>query len=214
LYRTVGWVATLFPVALDLAGDGGCASTLKSVKEQLRAVPGRGLGYGALRYLREGIAGAEGLAGGPEAEVSFNYLGQFDWTSAGGEGLVRGMPGGLGGDASPEAARSHVLDIVGAVEDGRLELGWMYSAEIHDEATVRALAEELLAALREIVEHCSEPGAGGRTPSDFPLARLDQGSVDRLVGDGRAVADVYALTAMQAGMLFHRLVDTSSVSYL
>src|SRR5205085_1408577 len=88
LSRTVGWFTTLFPVALDLAGDGGWASTLKSVKEQLRAVPGRGLGYGALRYLREGIPGAEGLAGGPEAEVSFNYLGQFDWTSAGGEGLV------------------------------------------------------------------------------------------------------------------------------
>src|SRR2546430_660943 len=118
LSRTVGWFTTIFPVTLDLAGDGGWASTLKSVKEQLRAVPGRGLGYGALRYLREGVPGAEGLAGGAEPEVSFNYLGQFDWGSAGGEGLVRGMPGGLGGDASPEAARSHVLGLVGAVQNG------------------------------------------------------------------------------------------------
>ncbi|HMC51697.1 MAG TPA: amino acid adenylation domain-containing protein, partial [Acidimicrobiales bacterium] len=213
LSRTVGWFTTLFPVALDLAGDGGWASTLKSVKEQLRAVPGRGLGYGALRYLREGIPGAEGLAGGPEAEVSFNYLGQFDWTSAGGEGLYRAMPGGLGGDASPEAARSHVLDIVGAVEDGRLELGWMYSAEIHDEETVQALAEEMLAALREIVSHCASPEAGGRTPSDFPLARLDQGAVDALVGDGRAVEDIYPLTPMQAGMLFHGLSQAEQGVY-
>src|SRR5256886_7709378 len=89
----------------------------------------------------------------------------------------------------------------------------MYSAEIHDEATVRALAEELLAALREIVEHCSEPGAGGRTPSDFPLARLDQGSVDALVGDGRAVEDIYPLTPMQAGMLFHSLSQAEQGVY-
>src|SRR5207302_9986615 len=132
----------------------------------------------ARRYRGGGGPGAEGVAGGREAEVRFNCLGQFDWASGGGEGLYRAMPGGLGGDASPEAARSHVLDIVGAVEDGRLELGWMYSAEIHDEETVQALAEEMLAALREIVSHCASPEAGGRTPSDFPLARLDQGAGD------------------------------------
>jgi septal ring factor EnvC (AmiA/AmiB activator) len=46
---------------------------------------------------------------------------------------------------------------------------------VHDEDTVRRLAEETIQALREIVEHCAEPGAGGCTPSDFPLAGLDQG---------------------------------------
>ncbi|HMC03847.1 MAG TPA: condensation domain-containing protein, partial [Actinomycetota bacterium] len=71
----------------------------------------------------------------------------------------------------------------------------------------------MLEALREIVEHCSEPGAGGRTPSDFPLARLDQGSVDRLVGDGRAVEDIYPLTPMQAGMVFHSLSQAEQGVY-
>ena len=51
------------------------------------------------------------------------------------------------------------------------------------------------------------PDAGGRTPSDFPLARLDQAGVDRLAGDGRDVEDIYPLTPLQAGMLFHSLVD-------
>src|SRR2546422_6093077 len=72
----------------------------------------------------------------------------------------------------------------------------------------------MLQALREIVEHCSEPGAGGCTTSDFPLARLSQQEVDRIAGDGRSVEDVYPLTPMQAGMLFHSLVDTSSGAYL
>ncbi|HEY4938771.1 MAG TPA: condensation domain-containing protein, partial [Actinomycetota bacterium] len=216
LSRTVGWFTTLFPVALDLAGDGSWAATLKSVKEQLRAVPGRGLGYGALRYLREGLPAAEALSAGPGPQVSFNYLGQFDWASASGQegSLVRGMPGGLDGDVGSETTRPHVLDINGAVQGGVLELVWAYSAELHDEATVRRLAQDMIQALREIVAHCSQPGAGGRTPSDFPLARLDQASVDALVGDGRGVEDVYPLTPMQAGMLFHSLVDTSSGAYL
>ncbi|MGH8965050.1 MAG: condensation domain-containing protein, partial [Actinomycetes bacterium] len=67
---------------------------------------------------------------------------------------------------------------------------------------------------REIAEHCSQPGAGGRTPSDFPLARLDQSTVDRLAGDGRSVEDIYPLTPLQAGMLFHSLVDAGSGAYL
>jgi hypothetical protein len=63
----------------------------------------------------------------------------------------------------------------------------------------------MLGVLREIIEHCAAPGAGGRSPSDFPLARLDQATVDVLVGDGRGVEDVYPLTPMQAGMVFHGL---------
>src|SRR3989440_576575 len=156
---------------------------------------------------------AGGLAGGPEPEVSFNSLGQFDWASSGGKGLVRGMPGGLEGDVSPEATRTSLLDVVGAVQNGCLELGWTYSAELHDEATVRALAEEMLQALREIVEHCASPTAGGRTPSDFPLVRLDQEAVDALVGDGRGVEDIYPLTPMQAGMVFHSLSQAEQGVY-
>src|SRR2546429_678793 len=58
LSRTVGWFTTLFPVALDIPGlDWG--RTLKSVKEQLRAIPGKGIGYGALRYLRQAVEPVE-----------------------------------------------------------------------------------------------------------------------------------------------------------
>ncbi|MGH3782239.1 MAG: condensation domain-containing protein, partial [Pseudonocardiaceae bacterium] len=40
LSRTVGWFTTMFPVALDLLPSGDPGGVLKSVKEQLRAVPG------------------------------------------------------------------------------------------------------------------------------------------------------------------------------
>ncbi|MET9265068.1 non-ribosomal peptide synthase/polyketide synthase [Amycolatopsis sp. NPDC004079] len=183
LSRTVGWFTTVFPVALDVPDDWG--SALKSVKEQLRAVPRRGIGYGALRYLT-------GAAPEIDPQVSFNYLGQFG-------------SGRLESDESPRSARAHLLDVVGRVETGELELTWYYAEGVHDRSTMDTLAAEMTTALREIIRHCAEPGAGGRTPSDFPLAALNQSTVDDLVGDGRDVEDVYPLTPMQSGMVFHAL---------
>ena len=207
LSRTVGWFTTLFPIALDITPDADPGMLLKSVKEQLRAVPGRGIGYGALRYL----ADIPGLAQHPE--VSFNYLGQFDNGPTGSGGLVRGTPAGLDGDLSPAANRAHLLDVVGRVGRRCLEFTWEYSANRHDAQTIAVLADELVAELRAIIAHCARPDAGGRTPSDFPLARLDQATVDRLVGDGRTVEDMYPLTPMQAGMVFHGLSQAADSLY-
>ncbi|MEU4445217.1 non-ribosomal peptide synthase/polyketide synthase [Actinosynnema sp. NPDC050801] len=208
LSRTVGWFTSQFPVALDVPADAGWGDLLKSVKEQLRAVPRRGLGYEALRYLGT----TDALSDTALPPISFNYHGQWDM-GADDEGLIRGRGPALGQDAPPESTRPYLIDVVGAVEDGELHLSWEYSGEVHDEATVRDLAEGMVRALREIVAHCARPDAGGRTPSDFPLARLDQAAVDRIAGDGRSVQDVYPLTPLQAGMLFHSLVDRDSTAY-
>jgi amino acid adenylation domain-containing protein/non-ribosomal peptide synthase protein (TIGR01720 family) len=210
LSRTVGWFTTIFPVALDLTGPPDWGHTLKSIKEQLRAVPSRGLGYGALRYLTR----TGGLIGAPQAQVSFNYLGQFDWPTATDNGLYHQVCGGLESDVGPGAHREHALDIVGRVEHKQLELTWYYSQELHHHATVRRLAEAMIQALREIIDHCATPSAGGRTPSDFPLAHLDSSTVDYLVGNGRSIEDVYPLTPMQAGMVFHALAQGDQAVYL
>ena len=68
---------------------GGWDAALKSVKEQLRAVPHRGPGYGALRYL----TGA-GTTLASQPPVSFNYLGQLDQALPAG-GLVHAIHHGL-----------------------------------------------------------------------------------------------------------------------
>ncbi|QTI87532.1 non-ribosomal peptide synthetase [Streptomyces sp. AgN23] len=213
LSRTVGWFTSLYPVALDLA-EGGWGETLKSVKEQLRAVPARGIGYGALRHLGP----ASGLRGAAEPGISFNYLGQFDWSTTAEDtedsGLVRTVRDGLGGDAAPDTVRAHLLDVVGRVERRCLEITWYYGSGTHTEETVAGLARGMLRALEEIIGHCADPAAGGRTPSDFPLARLDQAAVDRIAGDGRAVEDIYPLTPTQAGMLFHGLMDPAADTYV
>ncbi|MEA2588854.1 MAG: hypothetical protein QOH66_1781, partial [Actinomycetota bacterium] len=211
--RTAGWFTTLFPVALSVGATSGWGAVLKSVKEQLRAVPHRGLSYGALRYLSVPESAAAALADDPRPQVTFNYHGQWD-VGAGDAALFRARAEGLGEDHAPGSLRTHLLDVTGVVERGELELAWTYSTEVHDEATVRRLATRTIRALEEIVAHCASPDAGGRTPSDFPLARLDQAQVDAIAGDGREVEDIYQLTPLQAGMLFHSLVDTEGRAYL
>ncbi|MGW3961739.1 non-ribosomal peptide synthase/polyketide synthase [Amycolatopsis sp. NPDC005003] len=206
LSRTVGWFTTQFPVALDLPPSRDWGATLKAVKEQLRAVPRRGLSYEALRHLGEPGARGHALQAFPLPQICFNYHGRWD-AGSGGDGLFRGRHDSPGSEIAPEEASTHQLDVVGVVESGELSLTWSYSDQVNDSETVRELAEAMLAGLREIVAHCALPGSGGRTPSDFPLARLDQSTVDRLVGDGREVEDVYPLTPLQAGMLFHTLLD-------
>ena len=55
----------------------------------------------------------------------------------------------MDGAASAEAPRAHLLDIVGKVEHQCLEFIWFYSKDVHCEATVRRLAEDMLEALED-----------------------------------------------------------------
>ncbi|GAB2963519.1 non-ribosomal peptide synthase/polyketide synthase [Saccharothrix stipae] len=192
LNRTIGWFTTQFPVVLPAFEEWD--RTLKSVKESLRAAPHRGLSFGALDI--------RGPGGGALPQVSFNYHGRFDVADG---GFYRARRDSVGADLAADEHRTQLLDVTGLVEGGELELSWQYSEHVHDEETVRRLAERMLAGLREIVAHCARPGAGGRTPSDFPLARLTQEQVDALAGPD--VEDVYPLTPLQAGMVFHSLVE-------
>ncbi len=78
LSRTVGWFTTIFPVRLDVDATDGLTVLLKSVKEQLRAIPNGGGAYGVLRYMAPDGSTRDGLRSVPRSEIVFNYLGQFD----------------------------------------------------------------------------------------------------------------------------------------
>src|SRR5205085_3984972 len=91
---------------------------------------------------------------------------------------------------------------------------WFFSKHLHHTGTIRKLATELITELQDIIRHCAQPDAGGCTPSDFPLTRLNQEEVDRIAGDGRSIEDIYPLTPMQAGMVFHGLSQSEQGMYI
>jgi amino acid adenylation domain-containing protein/non-ribosomal peptide synthase protein (TIGR01720 family) len=213
LTRTVGWFTTLFPVLLDLGDADGAGDALKAIKEQLRRVPNHGIGYGLLRYLRADAEVARALRELPQAEISFNYLGQTDQVLAA-EGAFGPAHESSGPTQSPRGSRSYLLEVSGIIVDDRLQLAWVYSEQVHHRSTIERLAQAYLAALHALIAHCLSPEAGGYTPSDFPLARLDQPRLDRLVGNDRQIEDIYPLSPMQQGMLFHTLYTADHGVYV
>jgi len=209
LSRTVGWFTTLFPVALD--GAGTLPDAIKAVKEQLRAVPGEGIGFGLLR--RFGTAEQQAaIAAIPKPEVVFNYLGQFD-ASLAGDAPWRPGTGETGANQDPQTPLSHPLSVSGQVSGGQLKLSFAFSRARHKHATVQRLAEDYRAELLAVIAHCASNEAAGFTPSDFPLARLSQAQLDGLGLDPAQVQDLYPLSPMQAGMLFHSVYAPAGSAY-
>ena len=176
--RTVGWLTSIFPVWLRRETPGDLAATLRSVKEQLRRVPTRGLGYGVLRYL--GPAEVRAALAGPPAAISVNYLGQLTPASAAPGTDEDADAWSVGPVRSPRAHRAYQLEINAAVLNGRLRVHWTYSTHLHTAATIAALGTAFLDGLRALIRLAHTTATPGYTPSDFPQARLDQKNLDKL----------------------------------
>ncbi|HJP91740.1 MAG TPA: amino acid adenylation domain-containing protein [Pyrinomonadaceae bacterium] len=178
--RTVGWFTSLFPVLFEAPDADEPGEALKSIKEQLRRVPNRGFGYGLLRYLSTDQEVRATLSSLPQAEVSFNYLGQFDRSDTNnsivGATLETSAP-----IRSPHSLRRHLLEINGSVRDGQLRLSWIYSANRHRRESIELLANDFIETLQSLIAHCINLEARGYTPSDFPEADLDQAELDDLI---------------------------------
>ncbi|MDR2308517.1 MAG: amino acid adenylation domain-containing protein, partial [Paucimonas sp.] len=210
LSRTVGWFTTLFPVRLTPAA--GLDASIKAVKEQLRAVPGKGLGHGLLRYLGSDSQ-RQALAALPAPRITFNYLGRFD-QQFDADALWQPASQGSGSAQDADAPLANWLTVEGQVYGGELSLQFGYSEQMFEQATMTRLMDAYVAQLRALVEHCCQPRAAQATPSDFPLARIDQAGLDALALPLAEISDLYGLSPMQQGMLFHSLDGQGGDSYI
>ncbi|CRL51460.1 non-ribosomal peptide synthetase [Pseudomonas sp. URMO17WK12:I11] len=210
LTRTVGWFSSLFPVRLTPTAD--LAGSIKAIKQQLREIPGKGMGYGLLRYMGDASTQAA-LAALPQARVTFNYLGQFDQSFAE-DALFTPARESSGAAQSAEAPLPNWLSVDGQVYGGELKLDWTFSRECFDRREIEALAADFRIELLALIAHCLSDGAGGVTPADFPLARLTQAQLDDLPVPPAQIEDVYPLSPMQAGLLFHSLYEGESGAYV
>ncbi|MFE4513108.1 amino acid adenylation domain-containing protein, partial [Kitasatospora sp. NPDC056783] len=219
LHRTAGWFTSVHPVRLApgalpwsevTAAGPELGRALGRVKEQLRAVPDNGIGYGLLRHLNPATAAA--FDGHAEPQIEFNYLGRFqpegvtaDDVLAGAEAITEGAADGLA------LARVLGLDAttVDTPQGPLLVAQWSWATELLDEERVRALAEDWFTALRALAEHAGRPGAGGHTPSDFPLVAIGWPELDRIaeLHAPAALVDVWPTSPLQQGMAFHAAYD-------
>jgi non-ribosomal peptide synthase protein (TIGR01720 family) len=181
LSRTIGLFSSIFPVFLNLEEASNLGDALKAIKEQLRSIPNRGIGYGVLRYLSNNPEIVESFKLLAPAEVVFNYLGQFDQALSE-SSLLRLAQESIGPQSSLQNQRRHLLSFNGFVVGGQLQLNCTYSKSVHRRTTVEALAQGFVGALRSLIAHCQSTDAGGFTPSDFPLVQLSQNELDAALG--------------------------------
>lgn len=179
LSRTIGWFTSIFPVILTLKNIDHPGECLKSVKEQLRQIPNRGVDYGIGYYLNPDLTIQSRLRSYPKPEISFNYLGQFTRPQIGSVDWKFSKEAS-GSIHSPLGQRCHLIAINGLVVDGKLEMEWQYSENFHQKTTIENLANAYQESLEILINHCLS-GDGGYTPSDFPDADLNQAELDELL---------------------------------
>ncbi|MGY0233761.1 amino acid adenylation domain-containing protein [Longispora urticae] len=216
LSGTLGWFTSIFPVRLDpgtvdwdafLAGGPVVGEVLRRVKEQLRAVPGDGIGYGLLRHLNPDTRAEVGAL--PVPPLLFNYLGRFAigeavaWDAA-----PEAEP--MGDAFDPAMPLGHLLEVNCAARDvdsePTLTATWTWPAGVFADGDVAAFAELWFAALGALARHAGT----GHSPSDFPLLALTQDEVDGYEAAVPDLADVLPVTALQEGLYFHALFDASA----
>ncbi|MEA2693841.1 MAG: hypothetical protein QOJ16_3228, partial [Acidobacteriota bacterium] len=221
--RTVGWFTAIYPVILDVGKSRAPGQVLKSIKEQLRAVPHHGVSYGMLRYLGKDPERAAAFHRLPPAEIAFNYRGGSTAGArnaagqggpAGGTATFARAPEVAGDEIDPRFERAYLFGLDTFQADGELRVACSYGTEVHRQETVEAFLALYIETLGELIDHCTLPDVGGCTPSDFPLAAVTQGQLDALVGNGRHVEDIYPLAPLQEGMLFHALLAPEAGMYI
>lgn len=206
LTRTVGWFTSAFPLVIKGAADASIGDQIKLVKETIRSIPAKGIGFGILNYLRKRNELEGGAYKAPQ--ILFNYLGQMDSNSS--EGKVLLAHPSTGDFHSPAAKRAYAVEINSMVIDGRLEADISLNRELANNPKIKTFIAAFEQELIEIVDHCLDPVNKGFTASDFPLVALGQELLDQLP---KTTEDVYPLSPMQQGMLYHALADDETSSY-
>jgi len=178
LGRTVGWFTSVHPLWLHLPA-GVLRRRAAAVRDQIRAVPDHGIGYGLARYLHPTL-GRE-LAGRPAAEVIVTHHGRRTGPAVGAEEVpFTVQPNAPGATRHPDSRRSHPLAVDTTIVDGRVEIRWTYAGARYRVDTIASLADDCLAELRALAALSREPAT--------PRAETDPSTLaERLIPYGPAL---------------------------
>jgi amino acid adenylation domain-containing protein/non-ribosomal peptide synthase protein (TIGR01720 family) len=207
--RTVGWFTSVYPIVLDVRNEYTLARQIVEVKEALHRVPGRGIGYGILRYVTD-PANTQDLRFDIHPDVAFNYLGQFDQDIERSSFSVAAESGGS--PVSGNRKRKYPLEISGITAGSKLQIVISYSGKQFKAKTIRNVAKLFQESLIEVIEFCRQREETIVTPSDLTCNKISIDKLEALKAD-YLIEDIYPLSYMQAGLFFHALMSPSSSAY-
>lgn len=204
--RTIGWFTAIYPLNLQLDNPQDVAASLIAVKESLRRVPNGGIGYGLLEQ-------TSGLHGHAKAQLTFNYLGQFD--NATSHSALFTLSDKTAGKAMNDADHlPYLLEMAAQVRNGQLEIELNYSQLHYDEVVVSQWLESICAHLKALVQFAGQLEQPLYSAVDFPLASLNRATTQTLVRHYPQLEDIYDLTAMQQGLMYHTISSDSGHTYI
>lgn len=207
LSRTVGWFTSIYPVHLNITSANTPIAALKAVKEQVRKIPNKGVDYGVLRYMNATMC--EQLSSQHTPSISFNYLGQFDQMFSS-DAMFMPENEFKRLDHAAGSKRSHVIDVIGVVTNGKLQFTWVYNVEQFAKSKIQSMAQNMLYQLSRLIQPSDRESA--LTISDFAMANLNQVGLTNVLnkmnrGKNNQITDLYPLSPLQEGMIFHTLHD-------
>lgn len=205
--RTVGWFTSFYPVVV--AGDNSLIGSLVGVKDNLRRIQDKGIGYGILKHLDNSL----------QAELSysvvFNYLGDFgsgvkDSTS--GETAFTYSSAERGMEISENYERQQLLDVSAIRVNNEMTISITYSKHQYEHSTITSLSNSYEKSLKELIFQLSEMKSVNLTAGDLSFKGLTNEEFS-LLNANDDVEDVYELSPLQQGMFYHWMADPSPLLY-
>ncbi|MEN7355346.1 condensation domain-containing protein, partial [Bacillus pumilus] len=175
--RTIGWFTSMYPVLLDMSHADDLSYQIKHLKEELRHIPNKGVGYGILKYLTPDKM-KDDISFELAPHISFNYLGQFDEQISGELSRSTWHPGQ---SLSPESEKPHAIDIVGFVEQAMLHVTISYHHLEFEERTMEQFKDLLEKNVKALISHCVSQEETQMTPSDVGDEDLTMDELEKLM---------------------------------
>lgn len=203
--RTIGWFTSKYPFVL--ATKNTEIASVINIKDNLRTIPNKGIGYGILHYLdtkfdREFTP-----------SIQFNYLGEFDQRTSEEDAIFALYKHQLTSNVDQHnKITTFLLDIIGSIRAGKFQLSIHYSDSCYESTTIEELSNSYKKHLELLIEKLSIAQTTQLTPSDLTYKELSFETLTT-VNEEDAIEDIYELTPLQQGLYFHWLKDRNSIDY-
>ncbi|MEP0513941.1 amino acid adenylation domain-containing protein [Dokdonia sp.] len=204
--RTIGWFTSLYPVLMQSNSKSELSCHIKNVKEQLRKVPNKGIGYGIYKFLTNDYKEFETS----KPQIAFNYLGGFGADIKDGDFSLAKESSGI--SQNKNLRMEHVLEVTTLVQSNQMEIMFFFNRKHFFKKTIDNLKKNYQNQLKKIADACLRVKTREFTPSDYLYKDLSFSQLDDLkrLYD---IEEIYPLSPMQEGMLFNSLLNNESAAY-
>lgn len=205
--RTIGWFTTEYPVVFENVGNEP-SRDLINIKETLRAIPNKGLGYIILQNAYPDMFVAI------DPDITFNYLGEF------------GQEGNYEFYIS-EVKKARDKDVMNAfrtpitinsmIINKKYHMEVTYENNIFSKEYVAELINYFLKELMNIIEVCKCTTEQIKTPADYGETGWSFEELQYISRNykkkGKSIIAINDLTPMQESMLFYKQLHPNSSEY-